>query len=127
MAEGYRWTGFSSTYAHPPEGAPREIIPAEFVFYSQAQPQSGWYAGIEFSGRTRVSIERTGDGVKSVLGLNPDPGPFRTRLVPGGSLKPPPCFWVPSRAVPTEPPISFVRGYARFWATRSPGKTNTTR
>jgi len=91
MAEGYRWTGFSSTYAHPPEGAPREIIPAAII-YSQTQPRSGWYAGIEFSGRTRVSVERTGDSVKSVLGLNPDPGPFRTRLVPGGTFETPIVF-----------------------------------
>ncbi len=91
MAEGYRWTGTSSTYAHPPEGAAREIIPAEMV-YSSAGAQAGWYAGIEFSGRTRVSLERNGTSVKSVLGLNPDPGPFRTRLVPGGSFETPTVF-----------------------------------
>ena len=91
MANGYRWSGQSSTYAHPPEGAPREIIPAEIV-YSQAHPQSGWYAGIEFSGRTSINVERTGDSVKSVLGLNPDPGPFRTRLVPGGTFETPTVF-----------------------------------
>jgi hypothetical protein len=91
MADGYRWTGASSTYAHPPEGAPREIIPAEIV-YSSTGAQGGWYAGIEFSGRTRVSLERSGTSVKSVLGLNPDPGPFRTRLVPGGSFEAPTVF-----------------------------------
>jgi alpha-galactosidase len=91
MSEGYSWTGLSSTYAHPPEGAPREIIPAEII-YSHAQPQSGWYAGIEFSGRTRVDVERNGDSVKSVLGLNPDPGPFRTRLVSGGTFETPTVF-----------------------------------
>jgi alpha-galactosidase len=91
MAEGYRWTGTSSTYAHPPEGQPREIIPAEIVF-SQAQHQLGWYAGIEFSGRTRVRLERNSGSVKSVLGLNPEPGPYRTRLVSGGTFESPTVF-----------------------------------
>ncbi len=91
IADGYRWTGFSSTYAHTHEGEPREIIPAEFVFDAD-QPQVGWYAGIEFSGRTRISLERAGDDLQSVLGLNPDPGPFRTRLVPGGSFESPTVF-----------------------------------
>ncbi len=91
MAEGYRWTGTSSTYAHPAEGQPREIIPAEMVF-SQAQHQLGWYAGIEFSGRTRIHLERSAGSVKSVLGLNPDPGPFRTRLASGGSFESPTVF-----------------------------------
>ena len=91
VAAGYKWTGTSSTYAHPPEGAPREIIPAEIV-YSAASPHTGWYAGIEFSGRTRVNLERSGDGIQSALGLNPDPGPFRTRLAPGGSFETPTVF-----------------------------------
>jgi hypothetical protein len=91
IGEGYKWVGTSSTYAHPPEGAPREIIPAEIV-YSAASPQAGWYAGIEFSGRTRISLERNGTSVKSVLGLNPDPGPFRTRLSPGGTFETPTVF-----------------------------------
>ena len=91
MKDGYRWTGTSSTYAHPPEGAPREIIPAAMV-YTAKQKQGGVVAGIEFSGRTRISLERSGGSVKSVLGLNPDPGPFRTRLVPGGTFETPTVF-----------------------------------
>jgi alpha-galactosidase len=89
--DGYHWTGHSSTYDHTPEGQSREIIPAEFVF-TQGQQKQGWYAGIEFSGRTRISLERRGDRVLSVLGLNPEPGPFRTRLVPGGSFESPTVF-----------------------------------
>ena len=91
MADGYDWTGTSSTYAHPADNQPREIIPAEFV-YSPRKSQAGWYAGMEFSGRTRIHLERGADGVQSVLGLNPDPGPFRTRLVPGGSFESPTVF-----------------------------------
>jgi hypothetical protein len=79
VVEGYRWTGKSSTYAHPAEGEAREIIPIEFVFDAKGS-KAGWYAGIEFSGRTRIALERTGDSLNTVLGLNPEPGPFRTRI-----------------------------------------------
>jgi len=89
--EGYRWTGKSSTYAHPIGGEAREIIPAEFVFDAD-KAEAGWYAGIEFSGRTRITLERSGDKVKTVLGLDPEPGPFRTRLEPGGSFETPTVF-----------------------------------
>jgi alpha-galactosidase len=91
VAEGYRWTGTSSTYAHPADSEAREIIPAEFVF-TVTPSQQGWYAGIEFSGRTRIMLERSGDAVKTVLGLNPEPGPFRTRLEPDGSFQTPTVF-----------------------------------
>jgi hypothetical protein len=91
IADGYRWTGTSSTYGDRHKEEPREIIPALFVF-NDAQPQTGWYAGIEFSGRTRISLDRTSGRIHSVLGLNPDPGPFRTRLVPRGSFETPTVF-----------------------------------
>jgi hypothetical protein len=91
VAVGYRWTGVSSTYQHLAKGEAREIIPAEFV-YTQAQPQSGWYAGIEFSGRTRIALERSGKNLKTALGLNPEPGPFRTRIEAGGSFETPAIF-----------------------------------
>ncbi len=48
---GYHWTGTSSTYAHPRKGEPREVIPW-FAVESPRDSQSGWYVGIEFSGRT---------------------------------------------------------------------------
>ncbi len=91
ISEGYRWTGKSSTYAFPIPGEAREVIPAEFVF-TAAQPQTGWYAGIEFSGRTRIALSRNGDSLKTVLGLNPEPGPFRTRIEPGENFEAPTIF-----------------------------------
>jgi hypothetical protein len=91
VVEGYRWTGRSSTYAHPAEGEAREIIPIEFVFDAEGS-KAGWYAGIEFSGRTRIALERTGDSLNTVLGLNPEPGPFRTRIEPGESFETPAVF-----------------------------------
>ena len=89
--DGYIWTGKSSTYAHPTPGEKREIIPAEFV-YRADKKQSGWYAGIEFSGRTRITSERNGSQLTSVLGLNPQPGPFKTRLDPGARFETPTAF-----------------------------------
>jgi alpha-galactosidase len=91
LTEGYRWTGTSSTYAHPANGEPREIIPAEVVFRADP-PETGWYSGIEFSGRTRITLERDGETVKTTVGLNPEPGPFRTRIQPGSSFVTPTVF-----------------------------------
>jgi len=91
VEEGYRWMGKSSTYAHPAQGEDREIIPFELV-YSTTNP-TGWYAGIEFSGRTRITLERSGDRLRSVLGLNPEPGNFfRTGLLPGTTFETPTVF-----------------------------------
>ena len=91
IGEGYRWTGKSSTYAFPIPGEQREIIPIDIV-YSATGPPDGWYAGIEFSGRTRIQLARSGDSLSSVLGLNPDPGPFATRLEPAGIFETPTVF-----------------------------------
>jgi len=91
VSDGYNWTGKSSTYAHPIRGEAREIIPVEYVFNASA-PSAGWFAGIEFSGRTRITLKREGDSLESTLGLNPDPGPFRTRLAAGGSFETPTVF-----------------------------------
>lgn len=91
VQDGYEWTGTSSTYAHPKPEEAREIIPAEMVFQS-GDRRDGWYAGIEFSGRTRVTLERSGRALRTVLGLNPEPGPFRTRLAPGESFTTPVVF-----------------------------------
>ena len=91
ITDGYAWTGKSSTYAFPQKGEAREIIPAEFVFNADA-PNSGFLAGIEFSGRTRISLHRSGNSIETVLGLNPDPSPFRTRLAPGSAFETPTVF-----------------------------------
>ena len=96
--EGYRWIGRSTTYAHPIKDEPREIIPAEIVFRTvghnqrAADHKTGWYAGIEFSGRTRITLERDGARLKSVSGLNSELGQFRTRLLPNESFESPTVF-----------------------------------
>jgi len=91
VGQGYDWAGKSSTYAYPVRGESREIIPIEIVFQPTGS-QAGWFAGIEFSGRSRISLERTNAALNSVLGLNPDPGPFHTRLAPGGVFETPTIF-----------------------------------
>lgn len=91
VAEGYSWQGTSSTYAHPKPGEPREIIPWMLV-ENAGGAHSGWYTGIEFSGRTRLKLARSGDSLSGAAGLNPDPGPFRTRLAPGETFETPVIF-----------------------------------
>jgi hypothetical protein len=91
VSDGYRWTGCSSTFAHPVAGRPREIIPYEAVFLPKDSGR-GWYAGIEFSGRTRLTLQRTRNRVNSLIGLDPQPGPVLTRLTPGGQFQSPVVF-----------------------------------
>jgi len=90
LAEGYHWTGTSSTYGDLGD-EPREIIPWSLVQRKDAA-ESGWYAGIEFSGRTRISLTREKNSLQGTLGLNPDPNPFRTRLAPGEVFETPVVF-----------------------------------
>jgi hypothetical protein len=90
LDEGYHWTGTSTTYGDLGD-EPREIIPWSLVERNDAS-QSGWYAGIEFSGRTRISLKREKDSLQGAFGLNPDPSPFRTRLTPGEVFESPVVF-----------------------------------
>ena len=88
---GYSWNGTSSTYAHPKESEPREIIPW-FAVENPGESHSGWYVGVEFSGRTRLSLQRDSKSLRGVVGLNPVPGPFRTRLRPHETFDTPTIF-----------------------------------
>jgi alpha-galactosidase len=91
LTDGYHWTGTASTYGDIDEREPREIIPWTLVERNDSA-HSGWYAGIEFSGRTRVALAREKDSLKGALGLNPDPASFRTRLAPGEVFEAPVVF-----------------------------------
>jgi alpha-galactosidase len=91
VQEGFRWEGVSSTYAHVEWDGVREIIPWFLVQRKDGQ-QGGWYVGIEFSARTRLTLERNGDSLRGQAGLNPNPGPFKTRLKPGESFETPTVF-----------------------------------
>ena len=86
-----RWFGVSSTYARPLAHQPREMIPYLLVD-EPGGAGTGWYVGIEFSGRTRITLERSGDLVRGEAGLNPDPGPYRTRLPAEGVFEAPVIF-----------------------------------
>ncbi len=86
---GFQWKGLSSTYAM--DGDSREVIPW-FMVQRNAEASDGWYVGVEFSGRTQLTLERDSSTVHGSVGLNPDPGPFRTRLLPGESFSTPTVF-----------------------------------
>ncbi len=89
LTDGYAWDGASSTYAG--NDAPREPIPWMLVGETGGR-QSGWYVGIEFSGRTHLSLSRRGISLAGEVGLNPAPSPYLTRLPAGGSFDTPPIF-----------------------------------
>ncbi len=92
IEDGYSWIGSSSTYGDIDHRAPREIVPWVLVEKKDGS-HSGWYAGVEFSGRTRVALDRAKDSLKAALGLNPVPGPASTRLTPGETFESPIVFF----------------------------------
>jgi hypothetical protein len=88
LTPGYRWQGLSSTYAQ--DDGPREIIP--WFMIERRHAHTGWYAGVEFSGRLRMTLERSATSLHGKIGLNPEPPGFRTRLAPGESFDTPRVF-----------------------------------
>lgn len=89
LTDGDHWEAASSTYAR--DGEPREPIPWTLVEETGGR-RSGWYLGIEFSGRTRLSLSRHGRSLAGEAGLNPSPAPYLTRLAAGGSFATPTVF-----------------------------------
>jgi len=89
LTEGDHWEAVSSTYAR--DDKPREPIPWMLLGETGGR-QSGWYLGLEFSGRTRLSLSRRGSSLAGEAGLDPSPGSFLTRLPPGGSFATPTIF-----------------------------------
>ena len=120
IVDGFHWTGTSSTYGDLFENQPREIIPWTLVQRNDAA-HSGWYGGIEFSGRTRISLKREKESLKAVFGLNPDPGPFQSRLQPGETFESPIVFFGGFRDGPDgagnvlRPWVSAVLGNPETW------------
>ncbi len=88
VRSGFEWKGYSSTYAT--DQGPREIIP--WVMLEQPSHGTGLYLGLEFSGRTQIHVQRDSTTVQVTAGLNPDPGPFRTRLQPNETFDAPRVF-----------------------------------
>jgi hypothetical protein len=91
LRDGEPWQGSSSTYARPLPNQPREMIPYLLVD-DPGGARRGWYVGIEFSGRTRITLQRNGASLRGEAGLNPEPGPYRTLLPPGGTFATPTIF-----------------------------------
>ena len=91
LSEGDFWQGYSSTYARPSKNRPREMIPYLLVD-EPGGDRRGWYVGIEFSGRTRMTLQRRETSLRGEAGLNPLPGPYRTRVPSGGSFETPSIF-----------------------------------
>ncbi|HEX4005296.1 MAG TPA: alpha-galactosidase [Acidobacteriaceae bacterium] len=119
VAPRYAWTGWSTTFAHPLDGSVPEIIPYQAVLTPRG---SGWFAGIEFSGRTRLTLDRTSTSLAAVFGLDPDPGPFLTRLPPNATFTPPTVFLGAFTGGPDgagnqlRPWVRAVLGSPRTWA-----------
>jgi len=91
LHDGDAWAGTSSTYARPRPDQAREMIPYLLVD-EPGGARPGWYVGIEFSGRSRITLERSGESLHGEAGLNPGPSPYRTRLPPAGTFATPTVF-----------------------------------
>jgi Melibiase/Glycosyl hydrolase family 36 C-terminal domain len=91
LRDGDAWAGRSSTYARPTPNQPREMIPYLLVDEPGGE-RRGWYVGIEFSGPTRITLLRDGASLRGEAGLDPLPGPYRTRLASGGTVDSPAIF-----------------------------------
>jgi len=70
LHDGDTWQGTSSTYARPTPNQPREIIPYLLVD-EPGGARRGWYVGIEWSGRTRITLQRSGASLQGEAALNP--------------------------------------------------------
>ncbi len=91
LTDHYNWEGSSSTYAQNRPDGRWEPIPWLLV-ESAENKQSGWYLGIEFSGRTRLNLSREGTSLKGEAGLNPTPDPYLTQVTAGASFTTPTIF-----------------------------------
>jgi hypothetical protein len=91
LRDGDAWAGTSSTYARPIAHEPREMIPYLLVDQPDGTRQ-GWYVGMEFSGRTRITVQRDGASLRGDAALNQGLTPYRTRLPPGGVFATPTVF-----------------------------------
>jgi hypothetical protein len=89
LRDGDAWVGTSSTYARPMAPQPREMIPYLLV---DRPGGDGWYVGMEFSGRTQMTLRREGRLLTGTVGLNPNPGPYSTRVMPDAVYETPTIF-----------------------------------
>src|SRR5437588_1409512 len=69
----------------------REMIP-DLPDQETGGARIAWYVDIEFSGRTPITLRRDRASLPGNDGLNPAPGPYRTRLPPGGTFATPTIF-----------------------------------
>ena len=91
VPDGYAWHGESSTFAQQHKGPAREMIPY-FMLRRTGTQAGAWYVGVEFSGRIAMTLQRHADALTGTVGLNPEPGPFRTRIAAGESFVAPTVF-----------------------------------
>ena len=124
FVDGDRWIGTSSPYAHPVQGAQREMIP--FVLVERARgdrPQGdGWYLGLEFSGRVRITLDRAANALSGEAGLNADAATYRTRLLPGANFETPTVFMGTFRG-----DVDDAGNDLRYWVRAVLGNSSTQR
>jgi hypothetical protein len=91
VTEGNAWQGQSSTYARPVANLPREMIPYLLLDEPDGE-RRGWYVGIEFSGRTHITLERRAASLRGEAGLDPMPATARTQIPGEGEFETPAIF-----------------------------------
>ena len=91
MTDGYRWTGNSSTYAHPPEGARAKSFPPKSSTLRRDLCRLVCRHRVQRTDAHQHSSEAE-IGIKSVLGLDPGSGSVSNPSCTGGSFETPTVF-----------------------------------
>ena len=120
ISEDYRWTGTSSTYAHPTKTSPAKSFPPSSSSTTRSRSRAGTPASNSAAAPASPSSAPTPASTLSSDSTR-NPVPSARASPPAPPSKHPPSSSARSAAAPTAPPTNCVPGFAPFSAIPSPG------